>query len=569
MYWVLIYLNAKHTAEKHGCLVKNFQEATVVGLAEVVIRFLFPASILLVDTMSVSRVFTLLGDTNIRQHVNKNTIRANASLKSAQVLSCGNKEIFSETLSKVRVQSNVCIIACVSSFLSAADGSSTVSHRVDPVLHDFRASLDEACASFPDRFYLIAPPMYRSNPIWYREGLPEIMNLFSLVFRGERPKNLLLLPSFATPDFDSDGVNLTAYSGLEFILHLFDSSSEVLDSLELETEQVCSITSEATRVLEDRVMVLEQDHRRLAKVVDYKIAIDSEIADFQENVRLEICFEIAVLNPISPDLVGKAWQDQAHRDVQAVLQTLMGKTYEIIFISNATSRVRVDAEVTYSVRLASVADSSAIRRKFGSFYLGGVDKRPDELKKINIKNRVTPETKTRISVLKLLAKRYKTSNPGAKVQVVHYDPRPLLKITPAAGAESRRPQTYSYVEAVKAFPTNFTSGEVEPILKRINPKLLGQIRSIFICLSDDHYRKRFGNFQQAGKSGRSQTKNPAPAPAQAQAQAEEEEESEDGSDPPAPLAPVVSAPVTGRGGKFGKSLKRGASSDLSGSAAKK
>ena len=57
--------------------------------------------------------------------------------------------------------------------------------------------------------------------------------------------------------------------------------------------------------------------------------------------------------------------------------------------------------------------------------------------------------------------------------------------------------------------------------------------------------------------------------AQAQAQAEEEEESEDGSDPPAPLAPVVSAPVTGRGGKFGKSQKRGASSDLSGSAAKK
>ena len=172
MYWALIYLNAKHTAEKHGCLVKNFQEATVVGLAEVVIRFLFPAAILLVDTMSVSRVFTLLGDTNIRQHVNKNTIRANASLKSAQVLSCGNKEIFSETLSKVRVQSNVCIIACVSSFLSAADGSSTVSHRVDPVLHDFRASLDEACASFPDRFYLIAPPMYRSNPIWYREDVP-------------------------------------------------------------------------------------------------------------------------------------------------------------------------------------------------------------------------------------------------------------------------------------------------------------------------------------------------------------------------------------------------------------
>ena len=139
--------------------------------------------------MSISRAFTLIGDSNIRNHVNKNTVRANPALKAAQVLSCGYKGIFTETLSKVRAESSACIIACVTNFISSVEGPATVSLRVEPVLQDLRASLETACAAFPERFYLVAPPMYRTNPIWYREGLPEIMNLFSLTFKGERPRN--------------------------------------------------------------------------------------------------------------------------------------------------------------------------------------------------------------------------------------------------------------------------------------------------------------------------------------------------------------------------------------------
>ena len=420
------------------------------------LRFRFPALLLGLPPvsrsslkMSIARVFTLIGDSNIRNHVNKNTLRANAALKAAQILTCGHRGIFTESISKVREESSVVIVACVTNFLSSASGPTTVSSRVEPVLQEFRASLDEACAASPERFFVVSPPMYRTTPLWYREGLPEIMNLFSQSFRNPaKPANLLLLPSFATPDYESDGVHLTAYSGLEYILHLFDSSQEALESLELETDQICGATSESTRVLEDRVMVLEQDHRRLAKVVDHRIAIDAELADFRENERLEICFEISGLERIGSEFFGKAWQDRAVRDVQAVIKTLMGSTREIVFIQNATSRIRPDAEVTYSVKMANLSDSSAIRKKFGSFYLGGVDKRPPALKHVNIKNRVTPNTRTRISVLKLLAARYKTSNPGAKVQVIHYDPRPQLKITPTAGAEDRRVQVqllYVYV----------------------------------------------------------------------------------------------------------------------------
>ena len=53
-------------------------------------------------------------------------------------------------------------------------------------------------------------------------------------------------------------------------------------------------------------MVLEQDHRRLNKVVEIKTAIDAELADFHENERMENWFVIEGFPRISDDLIGKA-----------------------------------------------------------------------------------------------------------------------------------------------------------------------------------------------------------------------------------------------------------------------
>ena len=227
-----------------------------------------------------------------------------------------------------------------------------------------------------------------------------------------------------------------------------------------------------------------------AQVVDDKIAIDAEMSDSLKNERFEDCFVVEGIPRIPDDVVGKPWQDQAVRDVQAVLKLLMGREMNIVFISNATTR-QADAIIAYSVKMATVAESKAIRDKFGSYFVGGRgDQRPPELKPYSIKNRVTPETKIRISVLKLLAQRYRDSNPGSRVAVIGYQPRPLIKITPPSNASDRRVKSFNYVEAVKTLPTNFSASELAPIIRRINPRLAGQIRSIFIILSDDQYKMR-------------------------------------------------------------------------------
>ena len=441
--------------------------------------------------MSQVRVYTLLGDSNVSRNLNKASFRANPSMKSAQMLQCGHLTIFKETLSKARNESNVCIVACLTNFLCHADGPDVVSQRIDPVLAEVREVLDAACSDNPDRFFIISPPMYRMSPTWYRDGLPEVLTTFSQAFAQERPANLLMMPSFATPAFQADGVHLTPFSGLEYLMHLFDSSEDLLVALASSPAAATSRNTEVSRVLEDRMMALEQDHRRLNKVVEDKIAIDAEASDAIVNEKWSDFFVLVGLSRIDPDLVGKAWQDQAMKDVQAFITLLMGKALDIVYVKNATARHK-DAEVAYNVQMRSVADSKAIRDKFGEFFVGG-DKRPDNMKPYAVRNRVTPETKVRLAVLQVQGRRYKTSNPGAKVQVIGYDHRPMIKITPASDASDRRVLSYNFVEAVKALPTTFNSTELDFILKKVNPKLCGRLRSLFIILSDDLFRKRLLN----------------------------------------------------------------------------
>ena len=101
-------------------------------------------------------------------------------------------------------------------------------------------------------------------------------------------------------------------------------------------------------------MAVEQDHRRLNKIVESKIAIDAEASDFRENESNLDSFVISGL-PLIQDLTGKPWQDRAVKDVQGFIKKLMGKSFPIVFVSNSTKRHK-DAPVEYTIRMREVAD---------------------------------------------------------------------------------------------------------------------------------------------------------------------------------------------------------------------
>ena len=432
----------------------------------------------------VLHVFTVIGDSNVGRFVTLTNRRACPDLKEAQVIVCGKLPLFKDRLEEVRRETTVCILACTTNFMteSTSAEASTASIRIEANLLALQQSVLEACSRHQGVSFMVCPPMYRSAPLWYRDGLSEILGKFSSVISKDRPSNLHMMPSFPSPSFDQDGIHLSPSSGLEYLYHLFDSAREVLMNCCPDLPEKSSLGTEATRLLEDRVMALEQDHRRLNKNVEFSAAVAAEREDFQENVRNEVFFMISGLTAIQ-GLRGKEWMTRAIADVQAVIRVVLGKELPIVVVHNATGRPS-GSEVRYSVKMETAAASQEIRGKFGSFFVGGQDRRPDALRTISISNKITPGTQIRLMLLKLLAKRYLTSNPGSRTRVIGYEARPLLKITPPETV-SKKVKIYNFIEAVTKLPTCFTPAEIQPILSKARIHFRGSIRSTFIVLSDD------------------------------------------------------------------------------------
>lgn len=434
--------------------------------------------------MSQERVFSIIGDSNVRRMLSSVNRRACPEIEKTQVQSCGKLSMLAEGLRQVNPEANVLILSCITNFLTDSMGSSTVGVRVEPVISKFKSIVLESCLAHVDRRFMVCPPMFRASPLWYREGLAEVLQKFSSLMSSDKPPNLFLLPTFPTPEFESDGVHLTPYAGLEFLLHLFDSAKEVLSTAQASTPvQVCH-GAEATRLLEDRMMVVEQKQLLMSKAFEMKTAIDSELACFQENVRNEVFFLITGLKKIPPGLRGREWQERAKKDVGAVIKALLGKDLPIVVVQNVTGRGQ-DAEVRYHVKMEYTAHSQEIRSKFGSFFAGRSDARPSQFSSISISNRLTPATQVRLAIMKIQAKRYLASNPQASARVIGYESRPMLRIVPPAGVSDSRIKNFTFIDCVQKLPTNFTEEELRIVLKKAGSRFAGQMRSLFVVVDDD------------------------------------------------------------------------------------
>jgi hypothetical protein len=402
--------------------------------------------------------------------------------------------LFSQGFSAVRESSTVCIVSCVTNFLADSqieETSSEVGQRIDPVLTEFFRIIVDSCRAHPDRHVIVCPPMFRRSPIWYREGLPEVMTRFSASFvkNSLMVKNLFAMPGFPTPTFEEDGIHLTAYSGYQYVLHLFSRSQTLLDAISASPDTPIPVSSEDVRVVQDRLMAAEQDLRRLSSAFDLKTAADAELACFRMNERTENSLIISGLPKIRSGLSGAEWQSKAKDSVMSVIKNLTTLEFKIIVVHNVTGR-GPDSPVTYSVRLDNVEASRSIRSRFSGFFKGGSDTRPPEYHNISISNVITKETRIRISLLKLYAKRYLDSNAGARAQVIGFEPRPLLKLTPPPDSSGKvsKVQTYTFMEAVKKLPSTFSDEEIGKVLRQASSQFPGRVRSLFVVLSDDRVR---------------------------------------------------------------------------------
>ena len=263
--------------------------------------------------MSQQRCFSVIGDSNVRRNMTSLNRRASPLMEGCQVISCRKVSGLADSLRSIRTTSNAYIVSCITNFLTdiSSRSSSSIESRVEPVLEEVCDVIVDYLQSSPDMLVMVSPPMYRSLPEWYHDNRSEIMLLFSKILTPARSKSFHLLPTFAGVDLEEDGVHLTPYAGLKFVVHLFDASLDMIKAISTPLPEGLARVGEVSRVLEDRVSVLEQDQRYLHQEFQIKIARGSELADFEENVRNECYFVISGLPPVPSDLVGSG-QDLSH-----------------------------------------------------------------------------------------------------------------------------------------------------------------------------------------------------------------------------------------------------------------
>ena len=335
---------------------------------------------------------------------------------------------------------------------------------------------------------LLAPPLYRHHPNWYQRNLTQVAASFSATFSADVQPNFHLLPAFTSQDLMPDGVFLTPVSGLHYVLHLFDQAESVLSGLALSGDAQLLQVRETVHHHADRFVYLENRHNRLQEVSSLKAAVDAEFNDWILNRSEEDWFTISGL-PRLTQIAPSEWQDAVRQQVSDMIKIILNANrarmdYAVLLVINPF-RHQTTGPTTYNVRISSVAASQRVRDLFSGFFCHNRPvKLPNELKGLQLRNKVTKDTKIRIQILRELGEVYMAANRGSSFKVRGFEPRPLLITYPPQNSNSRQ-RTYNFIQAATTLGSRFSDKNLIQIYKVVRNSNPGRLRTLFIVLNDD------------------------------------------------------------------------------------
>ena len=463
----------------------------------------------------MSRLFTIIGDANVRRNMTQLNIASREAMKNSQVIPCDDLPSLDRALSEVRPESSICIVACITEMLLAADNTGTVSSSIDSVLSAVKVKLVAHCTSHLGLKVVVAPPLYRNKPVWYQTSLPQISGLFSSALANDVPANLFLLPSFCSQDLCPDGVYLTAVSGLHYVLHLYDQTDVVIQVVSAPTESQLYRVNELCRHHDDRIVFLEQRHENLDGRFSVKTAADAEFRDWMLNRSEEDWITILGAKRL-PEAPTREWQMAAKRFVNDIIKLVLKVNnirldYTVLYVHNPI-RYRKTGQTVLNVHLDSLASAKRIRELYSGFFRHDSPvKLPASLKGVSLRNKITLESRIRIAILGQLGVNFQASNgPGSSFKVKGYDSRPLLTTVPPSGASGARPRTYTFIEAVSLLPGVFSDESLMRIHQVVGTHHPDQLQRLFVVLRDDD-RDRIEGLIKAKFRDRDLPKNPSGA----------------------------------------------------------
>ena len=365
--------------------------------------------------MSQLQLYSVLGDRNVTQNMTTLNMASRETMQKAQLITCPSLQNLQSALDQIRPESTVFIYAAITDHLLSAPDANTIYAMIDPIFCEVKERLFRLCLTRPDLQVLLAPPLYRSRPYWYRQQMTEIATQLSSIFNSSRPANFHLLPSFINQD-SIDGIELTPLAGLHYVLFLFDKTEAVLADAASPAEAQLEVVREVVRSHDDRIAYLEHDHSQLNHDHSFKAAVDAEFSDWVENRADEDWLNIQGLPRLRVE-GGSEWQVEVKKQIRDLIKQVqqvnrVNFSFEIVYVANPT-RKRVSGPTLYNVRLGSVESSRRIRDLYSGFFRGSNPvKQPPNLKGIAVRNKVTHDTRIRTAIMRQLGSNYQESNPG-------------------------------------------------------------------------------------------------------------------------------------------------------------
>ena len=95
--------------------------------------------------MSVSRLFTIIGDANVRRNMTGLNMASREVMKTAQIVDCDSMASLDSALTEVRQESTVLIIASITEFLISGGFCGTIWSSIDPTLASFATKINNFC----------------------------------------------------------------------------------------------------------------------------------------------------------------------------------------------------------------------------------------------------------------------------------------------------------------------------------------------------------------------------------------------------------------------------------------
>ena len=134
--------------------------------------------------MSICRMFSIIGDQNVRRNMTALNIASRDVMKSAQVIDCVSLSNLDAALNEVKAETEVLIVASITEFLLAGGDCGTIFSSIDPVLGAFTSKMIGFCAYRPALKVTLAHKPFRCNLEAFVSSLVSIFILRPCVAKG-------------------------------------------------------------------------------------------------------------------------------------------------------------------------------------------------------------------------------------------------------------------------------------------------------------------------------------------------------------------------------------------------